>query len=800
MKRSLTRNLRGFIIGLLGMAPALALIGTARGADVDLFRQSVAPILEARCVSCHQGAKAKGGLALTSARSTVAGGESGAAIVPGKPDDSLLLQYVSGDKPEMPKNAAPLSAAEVDALRRWIAAGAAWPDGVTLSDKKVIDANWWSLLPIVRPAVPQIESTWVRTPVDRFVLAKLKEHDLQPAPEASRQTLIRRLYFDLLGLPPTADEVDAFAIDEDPQAYEKLVDRLLASPHYGERWARHWLDVVHYGETHGYDKDQPRPNAWPYRDYVIRAFNADKPYRRFLEEQLAGDVLYPDTIDGIEALGFIAAGPWDLIGHAEVPETKIDGKIARHLDRDDMVATTMNTFVSLTAQCAQCHNHKFDPILQEDYYCLQAIFAALDRADKSYDSNPETMRLREQLTRRQRDLTKTQQSLEEKIKQQGGPELAELQKQLATASKSIKAAAQGVEYGYHSAIEHDPAKAKWVQVDLGSSLPIERLVITPCYDDYNNIGAGFGFPLRYKIEACDDPTFAAGVAMIADQTQADVANPGTQPQEILPRGVAARYVRITATRLALRQNDYMFALAELAVYDASGDNVALKKPVTAADSIEAVPRWSRNNLVDGIFPPLTKSPGQMNSDFERCSAERTRFSSARSTRPRAARWPKSPATWPTSMPSAANCPRRSWSTPAQFITGRADRSPALARPAASRARSLSCPAATSRIRAAKSVPAPSPPSPIWPAASTFRPMRAKGSAAPRWPVGWPTTRTRSPGGRSSTACGSITLAAASSTRPTILAAWASCPRIPNCSTGWPANFATAASRSSNCIA
>ena len=168
------------------------------------------------------------------------------------------------------------------------------------------------------------------------------------------------------------------------------MNSLLASPHHGERWARHWLDVAHYGETHGYDKDQPRPNAWPYRDYVIRSFNADKPYDRFVQEQVAGDVLFPGTVDGIEALGFLAAGPWDLIGHVELPESKTDGKVARHLDRDDFVSNTIGTFLSLTVHCAQCHNHKFDPITQEDYYRLQAVFAAIDRTDKQYDADPKT--------------------------------------------------------------------------------------------------------------------------------------------------------------------------------------------------------------------------------------------------------------------------------------------------------------------------------------------------------------------------------------------------------------------------
>ena len=178
-------------------------------------------------------------------------------------------------------------------------------------------------------------------PIDHFIRKALSEKGLSPSPEADRRTLIRRLYFDLIGLPPTPEEVDAFAARmPTPTPTRSWSTGCSPSPHYGERWARHWLDVVHYGDTHGYDKDKPRPNAWPYRDYVIRALNDDKPYARFVQEQVAGDVLFPGTVDGIEALGFLAAGPWDFIGHAELPETKIDGKIARHLDRDDMVANT----------------------------------------------------------------------------------------------------------------------------------------------------------------------------------------------------------------------------------------------------------------------------------------------------------------------------------------------------------------------------------------------------------------------------------------------------------------------------
>jgi hypothetical protein len=289
------------------------------------------------------------------------------------------------------------------------------------------DTKWWSLQPLQRPPLPAVKNTdWPRNEMDRFVLARLEANGLKPSPPADRRTLIRRLYFDLIGLPPTPEEVDAFVASSDELAYEQLVDRLLASPHYGERWARHWLDVVHYGETHGYDKDKPREHAWPYRDYVIRAFNEDKPYGRFVQEQLAGDVLFPGTRDGVEALGFIAAGPWDFIGHAELPESKIDGKVARHLDRDDMVATTANTFLSLTVQCAQCHTHKFDPISQEDYYSLQAVFAALDRADKPYYIDPQIAGRESELRARRRELERKQEALNDLVKPLGGHELEEL--------------------------------------------------------------------------------------------------------------------------------------------------------------------------------------------------------------------------------------------------------------------------------------------------------------------------------------------------------------------------------------
>jgi hypothetical protein len=297
----------------------LLLAAAGRADDGSVFAKQVGPILEGRCLGCHGGKTPKGRLSLATAAGLKAGGGHGPVVVPGKPGESRLYTLVSGPKPKMPKNGPPLTADQVAALRTWITRGAAWPAGLVFKDRPAAEEGWWSLRPLARPAVPAVKQAgWVRNPVDAFLLKKLEAQGLTPNPEADRRTLIRRLTFDLHGLPPAPEEVDAFAADARPDAYERLVDRLLASPHYGERWGRHWLDVVHYGDTHGYDKDKIRPNAWPYRDYVIRSFNEDKPYARFVQEQLAGDAFFPGDPQAAVALGFLAAGPWDFVGHVEL--------------------------------------------------------------------------------------------------------------------------------------------------------------------------------------------------------------------------------------------------------------------------------------------------------------------------------------------------------------------------------------------------------------------------------------------------------------------------------------------------
>ncbi len=259
-------------------------------------------------------------------------------------------------------------------------------------DGKARSASHWAYRPLRRVALPEASPSgferWARTPIDRFLLARLAERELHPSPPAERRLLLRRLSIDLIGMPPTPGELDEFLADEAPDAFERVVDRLLASPHFGERWARHWMDVVHFAESHGHDQDRPREHAWPYRDYLIESFNADTPYGRFVEEQIAGDALYPGEPRAIVATGFIAAGPWDESSLRDIRPDSIDREIGHYLDRDDMVTTAMSTFVSTTAHCARCHDHKFDPVSQAEYYSLQAVFAGVDKANRTYDPDP----------------------------------------------------------------------------------------------------------------------------------------------------------------------------------------------------------------------------------------------------------------------------------------------------------------------------------------------------------------------------------------------------------------------------
>lgn len=579
--------------------------------DSDFFQTKIAPIFEKKCVNCHNDNDQAGELSLQSKQGLLAGGESGEVIDGNDPDSSSLIEYVLGDEPEMPKDADPLSKIEIDLLKKWIETGAKWPDQLVLKNTGIADLDWWSLKPIQAVDLDKwvdASTQQLPNPIDRFIAKKHQEQKMKFAVEADRKTLIRRLYFDLIGLPPTPTDIAEFVQSTDPKAYEKLVDRLLDSQHYGERWARHWLDVVQYGETHGYDKDKLRPNAWPYRDYVIRAFNEDRPYSKFIREQLAGDVLWPNSTDGIVATGFIAAGPWDFIGHAEVPESKTDGMVARNLDRDNMVTSTMNTFCSLTVQCARCHDHKLDPVTMDEYYSLQAVFASIDRADRGFDASPdiaaERFNLNNQLKLASEQLVKLKLVAESKktdeIKKLEAA-IADLTMKVAGGTFPATSLPRTGRYGYHSQVASTQQTVKWVQVDLGRSIPIEQVVLFGA-DEYGF--KDFGFPHRFVIESSDDPEFKQ-CKIIADFRDRNFPRPGASPS-IFQSDQIARFVRVTATELWSRRqngqpksNDWIFALGEMSILSAG--RLVKVQNVTSLDSIEAMPRWGKDNLIDHVF-------------------------------------------------------------------------------------------------------------------------------------------------------------------------------------------------------
>ncbi len=364
--------LGGLIAPAVGAAPP-----AASPAALAFFETKVRPVLAENCFKCHGPQKHQGGLRLDSRAALLAGGDQGPAVVPGEPERSLLIKAVrhQDDDLKMPPTKK-LSPRQIDDLAQWVRLGVPWPGADqappatrSAGEFQIRDGNraHWSFQPVRRPALPKVKDPAAAVnPVDAFVLARLEAKGLHLGPPATRRELIRRAYFDLLGLPPTPEEVDAFVHDERPDAWERLLDRLLASPHYGERWGRHWLDVVRFGQTHGYERDDEKPNAWRYRDYVIKAFNEDKPYDQFVREHLAGDEIEPITDDGKTATAFYRLGVWD-----DEPD---DARQAEFDALDDVLSTAGEAFLGLTLGCARCHDHKFDPLGQEDYYSLLAFF------------------------------------------------------------------------------------------------------------------------------------------------------------------------------------------------------------------------------------------------------------------------------------------------------------------------------------------------------------------------------------------------------------------------------------------
>lgn len=379
--------------------------------NAERFDREIAPLLARRCLDCHNSNEHNGSFDLTHRGTAFAGGDSGAAIEPGKPAESLLWQRVEAD--EMPPEH-PLPAEEKVLLREWIAAGSLWGadpiDRFRFTSEHRAGYDWWSLQPVERPPAPTVQrSDWARGAIDQFVLARLEAAQLAPSREATAAVLARRLYFDLTGLPPTPEELQEFLTDTRPDAYERLVDRLLASPAYGERWARHWLDVARFGESHGFEYDEPRRNAWPYRDWVIAAFNNDLPFDEFARLQIAGDVIAPDHADSITATGFLVAGPYDTPGQNQ--QSAAMKAVVRQDEIEDLVGTVSQTFLGLTVNCARCHDHKFDPIAQREYYGIAAALSgvrhgerelpprgdAVERARQLADAHGQVTRLRSEI-------------------------------------------------------------------------------------------------------------------------------------------------------------------------------------------------------------------------------------------------------------------------------------------------------------------------------------------------------------------------------------------------------------------
>jgi hypothetical protein len=351
--------------------------------DAEFYEAKVRPILEANCYSCHgglEGKAVKSNFNLSTRDGLLKGGDNGPGVSLDQPWDSQLIKAINYQELEMPPKGK-LAQSQIDILTEWVKRGAPWsekaaPIARTMSppvDERA--RSFWSFQPVTRPDVPAVKNPdRVRTPVDAFIGAKLDSAGLEPARAAVKTALLRRVYYDLVGLPPSVDDVKAFLVDKSPEAYERVVDRLLAAPQYGERWARHWLDLVRYGETNSFEFDQAKPEVWRYRDYVIRSLNEDKPYDQFIREQLAGDELDPVTTDGIIATGYYRLGPTDS-GAADKLQAAFD-------ELDDIVATTGQVFLGLSVNCARCHDHKIDPFPTKDYYRLLAFFRGIQRGGR----------------------------------------------------------------------------------------------------------------------------------------------------------------------------------------------------------------------------------------------------------------------------------------------------------------------------------------------------------------------------------------------------------------------------------
>ncbi len=387
-----------FLSRTIFQVAACAAFAASAGAEegIAFFEQKVRPVLVEHCYECHSAdaKKVKGGLVLDTKVGWERGGDSGKpAILPGKPEESLFIQSVRHLDPDlaMPVKKPKLPDAVIADLVAWVKMGAPDPRTGAPETARRADKSWWSLQPIkdvVPPAAEGAPGEWRESAIDRFVYQKLAEKGLKPGAPAEPRTLIRRMAYDVTGLPPSAEEMDAFVGDfarDGEKAVVALVDRLLASPRYGEQWGRHWLDVIRFGESTGFERNVIIDNLWPFRDYVIRSINEDKPFDRFIVEQIAGDVIAPDDPHVSIGSAFLVAGPYDNVGNQDAVATAN----IRAVTLDDLITTTSSAFLGLTINCARCHHHKFDPIPTEDYYRIRAAFEGVTHGERAVASKEE---------------------------------------------------------------------------------------------------------------------------------------------------------------------------------------------------------------------------------------------------------------------------------------------------------------------------------------------------------------------------------------------------------------------------
>ncbi|MEZ6091738.1 MAG: DUF1553 domain-containing protein [Pirellulaceae bacterium] len=491
------------------------------------FKRDILPILESHCVDCHGADTAEGELRLDSLVGALRGGDSGEpAIVPGESGRSYLIARVTDASPQhrMPPDSDPLDEETIEKLRQWVDDPSQWDAARRQIKQPGIDH--WSFQPLSRPAVPET----LAHPIDGFVSAKLSEADLTFSAEASRRTLIRRLYLVMHGLPPAPDEVTAFLNDDRPEAWSELVERVLASTHYGERWATHWLDLVRFGETHGFETNRERPNAWRYRDWVIEAFNSDLPYDQFVMQQIAGDRLGKDI-----ATGFLVAGPHDIV-KGQDPLLRL---VQRQDELADIINATGTAFLGLTTGCARCHNHKFDPISQTDYYALQAVFAGVQHGERSLQIDESTKQRIEELDRI----------------------IADLRRQL---KPYVSSNAKRPPVDAKSNIEvFDPTTVKFVRMTIQATNQGE-----PCIDELEIYGQDINFALAsnggiasssgdfvhplHKLEHINDGRLGNPRSWIANKTsggwiQIELANAATIDRIVWGRDREGRYADRLAT-------------------------------------------------------------------------------------------------------------------------------------------------------------------------------------------------------------------------------------------------------------